>query len=111
MIGLTINKEEDLDLGNGKPMKSKYKSTFTIFADINGKGVELGLLVIPDGDWYLVQLDGVTLTKIERIPEPVIHWCQLEGTLDQNAIDKVGQAIERKLCEEEADIAGRSTKD
>lgn len=75
---------------------NEYKGTFTIFADINGNGVELGLLVIPDGEWYLVQLDGITLSKLEYVEKPVPHWHQIEGSLSPEVIEIVGKAIKDK---------------
>ncbi|ALL06327.1 hypothetical protein AQ505_12955 [Pedobacter sp. PACM 27299] len=80
-------------------MKEKEDS-FTIEVDLLEGAESLKLLVIPtlsEEDTYpttsyLTVLDGVTFAIVEHVEDT--KWRMVEGAIDQQAIDKIGRAID-----------------
>lgn len=76
-------------------------NTFTIEVDLLEGADKLELLVIPSIDEdssthenlsFMTVLDGVTFAVVKHDPDE--NWSMVEGALDQDAIDKIGEAID-----------------
>lgn len=77
------------------------EDSFTIEVDLLEGAERLKLLVIPtlcEEDKigpkisYLTVLDGVSFAIVEHVEDT--KWRMIEGALDQEAIDKIGRAID-----------------
>lgn len=78
------------------------ENSFTIEVDLLKGAEPLKLLVIPTVSTentvnpkvsYMTILDGVTFAIFEHVEDT--KWRMIEGALDQEAIDKIGQAIDK----------------
>lgn len=83
-------------------MKEEEENSFTIEVDLLEGAEPLKLVVIPTLSTentvnptgsYLTILDGVTFAIVEHVEDT--KWRMVEGALDQQAIDKIGQAIDK----------------
>jgi hypothetical protein len=77
---------------------NKRGETFTINLDLSGNGVDLELVVSRHENYYLVNLDGLTVSKLEHKSNSYPKWRQVEGRVDQDTVNAIGEAIETKIA-------------
>lgn len=73
---------------------SEPQETFEIKADILGSGSKAELDVHAVDGHYHVVFEGVQLVVIKYKIDDVEHWEMVDGHLDQEAINNIGEAIE-----------------
>ena len=73
------------------------EDTFYVQADFLGNGTKSNLYVIPvEGAYEIIYADEA-LVRIKHIAGPPERWEMVEGILDQEAIDNIGEAISKRL--------------
>lgn len=70
----------------------ELEESFDIWVDLKGKST--GLTVIPGMEKFLIVLDGVHLTEIQHTADDIQGWEQLDGNLDDETVQAIGEAIE-----------------
>jgi hypothetical protein len=71
----------------------EHRINFTINVDYLGDGEKGELEVYPANSSYHITLDGVAVTTIQHKTDDDT-WEQLDGNLDEEAIARIGDAIE-----------------
>lgn len=71
---------------------------FTVNVDLSGNGIELGLLVIPQGSNYTIKLDRVVFADIQYLVSRYPNWQVISGKVDEAGTRAIGKAIENEVA-------------
>lgn len=74
------------------------QESFTIKVDLLDQGNPQELEVIPEDTYFEILSNGVLLTKLEYQFDIFPHWSQIEGNVEQETVNLIGDKIESKLA-------------